>query len=51
MIQHCIKRKKRKTEQKGEVEHYYSFFLNLIRKSKQPLAIYRYQLLSSFVYS
>ena len=26
------------------------FFRNLIRKSKQPLDLYRYQLISSFVY-
>ena len=49
MIQHCKIRKNNANQNKVK-EHYYSFFRNLFRKSKQPLAIYQYQLLSSFYY-
>ena len=44
------KKKQTRTERGWVEEYYYSFFKNLIRKAKQPLAIYRYQLSSSFVY-
>ena len=51
MIQLCKIRKKTQTRTKSDkLKNTLSSFRNLIRKSKQPVAIYRYQLLSSFVY-
>ena len=44
-----MKRTQTKTK-RVKLKNTITFFRNLIRKSKQPLAIYRYQLLSSLFY-